>query len=51
LIAEAVFVLDAIPTAKGWESEPPIGDVSYDACLRKDGRRVRIQVKTQRRKA
>jgi len=51
VIAETVFVLDVLPTAKGWQSDPPVGDLSYDACLHKDGRRVRIQVKTQRRKA
>lgn len=51
VIAETVFVLDVLPTATGWRSDPPVGDLSYDACLQKDGRRVRIQVKTQRRKA
>jgi len=51
VIAETVFVLDVLPTATGWQSDPPVGDLSYDACLHKDGRRVRIQVKTQRRKA
>ncbi len=51
LIAETVFVLDVLPTAKDWQSDPPIGDVSYDACLHKNCHRVRIQVKTQRRKA
>jgi hypothetical protein len=49
LIAETAFVLDVLPTASGWQSDPPIGDVSYDACLRKNSHRVRIQVKTQRR--
>ena len=33
----------------GWESDPPVGDVSYDACLKKDGQSVRIQVKMQRK--
>ncbi len=51
VIAETVFVLDVIPTVTGWQSNPPVGDVSYDACLQKDDRLVRIQVKTQRRKA
>jgi hypothetical protein len=50
LIAEMAFVLDVIPTIEGWESDPPIGDLSYDACLTKDNRRVRIQVKMQRKK-
>jgi hypothetical protein len=49
VIAETVFVLDILPTATGWLSDPPVGDVSYDACLEKSGRRVHIQVKTQRR--
>lgn len=49
LIAELVFVLDVIPTATGWRSEPPIGDQAYDACLVSDKKRVRIQVKMQRR--
>jgi hypothetical protein len=30
-----VFVLDIIPTIKGWESDPPIEDLPYDACLKK----------------
>lgn len=51
VIAETVFVLDLLPAATGWQSEPPVGNVSYDACVHKDGRRVRIQVKTQRRRA
>lgn len=51
VIAETVFVLDVLPSATGWQSDPPIGDVSYDACLHRNGGRVRIQVKTQRRKA
>ena len=51
VIAETVFVLDVLPNATGWQSDPPVGDLSYDACLHKNDRRVRIQVKTQRRKA
>lgn len=51
LIAETVFVLDIIPTLQGWQSVPPVGDASYDACLHKDGRIVRIQVKMQRKQA
>jgi hypothetical protein len=51
VIAETVFVLDVLPNANGWQSDPPVGDLSYDACLHKNGRRVRIQVKTQRRQA
>lgn len=51
LIAECVFVMDVLPTVKGWESEPAVPEASYDACLIKDGRRVRIQVKMQRREA
>lgn len=49
IIAEMVFVRDVIPTLNGWHDEPPVGDVSYDACLCKDDCRVRVQVKTQRR--
>ena len=51
LIAECVFVIEIIPTLQGWRNEPPVGDVSYDAHLRKGDRGVRVQVKTQRRKA
>lgn len=51
LIAETAFVLDVLPTIQGWASEPPVGDVSYDACMVKGDKRVRIQVKTQRRQA
>ena len=51
VIAETVFVLDVLPTATGWQSEPPIGNVAYDALLQRNGQRVRIQVKTQRRRA
>ncbi len=52
VIAETVFVLDVLPTATGWRSEPPaVGNVAYDALLQQNGRRVRIQVKTQRRRA
>jgi hypothetical protein len=49
LIAETAFVLDILPKMEGWESDPPIGDVSYDACLKKEGRSIRIQVKMQRK--
>lgn len=49
VIAETVFVLDVLPTANGWLSEPPIEGVAYDVQLQKNGQRVRIQVKTQRR--
>jgi hypothetical protein len=51
VIAETVFVLDVLPTATGWLSEPPIGNVAYDALLQRNSQRVRIQVKTQRRSA
>lgn len=49
LIAELVFVMDILPTVKSWQSDPPIGDVAYDACLVNGDCRVRIQVKMQRR--
>lgn len=49
VIAETVFVLDVIPTLADWRDEPPIGDLSYDACLCREDHRVRIQVKMQRR--
>ena len=29
VIAETAFVLDVLPTAKEWQSGPPVGDVSY----------------------
>jgi hypothetical protein len=51
LIAETAFVLDIIPIIKDWKSDPPIGDLPYDARLKKDDRTVRIQVKMQRKKA
>jgi hypothetical protein len=47
----APLVLDILPKMDGWESDPPIGDVSWDACLKKNGRSVRIQVKMQRKLA
>lgn len=49
LIAETVFVMDVLPTLTGWTSDPPVGDVSFDARVTKDGRSVRIQVKMQRK--
>lgn len=49
VIAETVFVLDVIPTLEGWRDDPPVGDLSYDACLHRENHRVRIQVKMQRR--
>ncbi len=49
VIAETVFVLDIIPTLADWRDDPPVGDLSYDACMCKDNHRVRIQVKMQRR--
>lgn len=51
LIAECAFVLDVLPTVKDWESDPPLTDAPYDACLVNGARRVRIQVKMQRREA
>lgn len=51
VIAETVFVLDVLPTVAEWVSEPPIGNVAYDALMCRNDKRVRIQVKTQRRKA
>ncbi|WP_144769216.1 hypothetical protein [Methylobacterium dankookense] len=49
LIAETAFVVDIIPTLQGWHDEPPVGDLSYDACLCRGNHRVRVQVKMQRR--
>ena len=41
VIAETVFALDVLPTATGWQSEPPIGNVAYDAVLQRNGERMR----------
>ena len=49
LIAETAFVMDILPSMTDWESDPPKGDVSYDACLKQGNRSVRIQVKMQRK--
>ncbi len=52
LIAEAYFETCVLPTLEQWEDvSPPPGNVAYDFAIRKGERQVRIQVKTQRRKA
>ena len=53
ILAEATFEETVIPrlTAAGWNAAPIFGDQSYDFLLEKDGTRVRIQVKLQRREA
>jgi hypothetical protein len=52
LIAEASFVVEVLPlvVASGWRDITPVGELPYDALLEKDGRKVRIQVKMQRKK-
>jgi hypothetical protein len=56
LLAEAAFAIDVIPTvaSEGWaDIMPPSGGAGntqpFDALLERDGIKVRIQVKTQRR--
>jgi hypothetical protein len=49
IIAETIFAVDIAPAVKGWKNDPPVGDVAYDVCLYKGKRRVRIQVKMQRK--
>lgn len=49
VISETVFVMDVIPTLQGWQNEAPVGNMSYDACLVRGARRIRIQAKMQRK--
>ena len=52
LIAEAYFETHVLPSLAQWrDSSPPAGDVAYDFAVTDGQREVRIQVKTQRRKA
>ena len=52
LIAEAYFETHVLPSLEHWEDvSPPPGNVAYDFAVRRGEREVRIQVKTQRRKA
>jgi hypothetical protein len=50
IIAEAVFERDVLSglQSAGWEVETLVGDLSYDARLRKGERSVNIQIKLQR---
>jgi hypothetical protein len=50
VVAEAVFLEKVVPTIKGWDNLPVIGDLPYDFMLREQGRNrtVKIQVKLQR---
>ena len=51
VIADRAFHRMIVPELKraGWTSEPIIGDLAYDADLTRDGVRVTVQVKMQRR--
>jgi hypothetical protein len=50
IIAEAVFENDVVPSlaTHGWDAVPIVGDLSYDALLRKGDLAARIQIKLQR---
>lgn len=50
VIAEATFVIEILPQLKGWMDITEEGNFAYDAHIRKGRRRVRIQVKMQRKK-
>jgi hypothetical protein len=53
ILAEATFeefILPPIENA-GWKTEPISGDRAYDFLLEREGRRVSVQVKLQRREA
>lgn len=51
VIADRAFHNLIVPrlTQAGWTSMPIVGDAMYDADLSRDGRRVTVQVKMQRR--
>lgn len=49
VIAETIFLTDLLPKAKNWDEEECVGNLSYDACAIKGAKKVRIQVKMQRK--
>ncbi len=51
LIAEAYFEQRIVPMYAGWTIATPPGNLAYDFLLRRGTQEVRIQVKSQRRKA
>lgn len=51
VIAETVFSIDIAPKIPGWRDATPPGDLPYDVLLADNGRKVRVQVKLQRRQA
>lgn len=51
LIAEAYFDQVVSTAVQGWEKDTPEGNHAFDCVLRRGGERVRIQVKSQRKKA
>lgn len=51
IIAESSFIIEVVPTFKGWVETETHGDLAYDFLLTDGGGDVRVQVKMQRRKA
>lgn len=51
LIAEAYFEQRVLPLHLEWSNETPPGNHAYDFLLRRGPKNVRVQVKSQRRKA
>lgn len=49
VLAEATFRTSVVPTLHGWTSIPFTGDLPYDLLLDNGERRIRVQVKLQRR--
>lgn len=50
LIAEAIFEQHVLPRYSEWRHETPSGNEAYDFLLRRNDERIRVQVKSQRRK-
>ena len=51
MIAECYFELKVLPRHPEWINETPIGNHPFDFVLRRADQRVKIQIKSQRRKA
>lgn len=48
MVAEVTFITQILPNLKGWEDVTKPGEFPFDALLVRNGKQVRVQVKTQR---
>lgn len=51
LIAEAYFEIETLPKLQGWNDVTPSGNHPFDFLISDGERKVRVQVKTQRKKS